>query len=184
MKIHILGAPGAGVTTLGKTLAARLGVPHFDTDDFHWFTDDPLPYRRRRNPEHRLRLLREALDPLEHWVLSGSLCGWGDAFIPQFDAVVWRWLPVEVRLARIREREIERYGIERLVDGGDLQRVFDTFLQWAAAYDENGTNPRSRTQELKWLAALSCPVLKLEEDAPPAVLADTIEQWVAGGRIA
>lgn len=180
MKIHLLGAPGAGVSTLGKALAERLGAVHFDTDDFHWFTGDELPYRRRRNPEHRRRLLDEALASADHWVLSGALCGWGDVFIPQFDAVVWLWLPAGVRLARIRERERGRYGAERLAPGGDLHAVFEKFLHWAAAYDADTGNIRSRPAELAWLAALPCPVLKVEQEMPLPHLTTMVADWVSG----
>ena len=166
MKIHLLGAPGAGITTLGKALAEHFKVPHFDTDDYHWFTDDALPYRRRRNPDHRRQLMTKDLAAHDSWVLSGALCGWGDVYIPQFDAVVWLWLPVELRLARIRERERLRYGAARIAPGGDLNVVFEKFLAWAAAYDDESGNIRSRARELEWLAALDCPVLKVEAEMP------------------
>jgi adenylate kinase family enzyme len=163
-KWHILGAPGSGVSTLGKALAARLQIPHFDTDDYHWFTDDALPYRRRRNPEHRRQLMRKDFAENASWVLSGALCGWGDEFIPQFDQVVYLWLPAEIRLARIRERERLRYGADRIGPGGDLNGVFEKFLAWAAAYDNDSDNVRSRAKELEWLAALNCPVLRIETE--------------------
>jgi len=159
-----LGAPGAGVTTLGKSLATHLQIPHFDTDDYHWFTDDALPYRRRRNPDHRRQLMTKDFSDNESWVLSGALCGWGDVFIPQFDRVIYLWIPVETRLARIRERERLRYGAERIGPGGDLNGVFEKFLTWAAAYDEASDNVRSRAKELEWLEALSCPVLRIETE--------------------
>lgn len=163
MRIHIFGAPGAGVTTLGKQLAAALQTPHFDVDDYHWFTGDDLPYRRRRNPDHRRQLLGADLDAHEHWVLTGSLCGWGDVFIPKFEAVVWLWRPVEVRLAQIRAREQARYGDARIAPGGDLHGVFEKFMTWAAAYDDTSDNIRSRDRELEWLTGLNCRVLKLED---------------------
>jgi adenylate kinase family enzyme len=165
-KLHILGAPGSGVTTLGRALAQTLGIPHFDTDDYHWFTDDALPYRRRRNPDHRRQLMVKDLDAHEAWVLSGTLCGWGDVFIPRFDAVVYCWLPAETRLMRIQQRELARYGVERLAPGGDLHTVFEKFCTWAAAYDEDSGNIRSRARELEWLGNLSCPVLQIEEELP------------------
>ncbi len=164
--LHILGAPGSGVTTLGRALAERLNIPHFDTDDYHWFTDDALPYRRRRNPDHRRQLLTKDLDACEGWVLSGALCGWGDVFIPRFEAVVYLWLPAEIRLARIQQRELARYGAERIGLGGDLHTVFEKFCAWAAAYDEDSGNIRSRARELEWLEQLTCPVLRMEEEMP------------------
>lgn len=167
MKLHILGAPGSGVSTLGKSIAQHWQAPHFDVDDYHWFTDDPLPYRRRRNPEHRRQLLLNDLQKHQSWVLSGALCGWGDVLIPQFDAVIWLWLPVEIRLARIRAREEARYGASRICPGGDLHTVFEKFCSWAASYDEPTGNIRSREQELAWLQKLACPVFQfdLEVDA-------------------
>jgi adenylate kinase family enzyme len=171
-QIHLMGAPGAGVTTLGRALADRLGYRHFDADDYHWFTSDPEPYRRRRNPEHRRQLLRADLDAaVGGWVLSGSVLGWGDEFVSRFQTVVYCWQPSAVRLERIRSRELVRYGAARLAPGGDLNGVFEKFLQWAAEYDtlpEPGTNPRlrSRVAELAWLATLACPVWKLEAELP------------------
>lgn len=173
-RLHLLGAPGSGVTSLGKALAARLSWQHFDTDDYHWFTEDVLPYRRRRNPDHRRQLLSRDLDTSENWVLSGSLCGWGDVFIPCFDAVIYLWAPVDVRIARIQAREWKRYGAERLAPNGDLHQVFEKFVAWAAAYDDAHENIRSRAKELEWLKALPCPVIKIEVEMPLSVMADQV----------
>ncbi len=156
-RIHVMGAPGAGTTTLGRQLAQRLGCAHFDSDDYHWFTTDPEPYRRRRNPDHRRALLTADLDAHESWVLSGSLCGWGDVFAPRFDTVVFCTAPVAVRLARIRARELARYGPERLEIGGDLHDVFLKFLDWAAAYDTEPERMRSFAFEKNWVTE-HCPV--------------------------
>lgn len=177
-RLHILGAPGSGVTSLGKELATRLGCPHLDTDDYHWFTDDALPYRRRRNPDHRRLLMSRDLDASPAWILSGSLCGWGDVFIPRFDAVIYLWLPAELRVTRIQAREIQRYGAERLAPGGDLQGVFEKFISWAAAYDAVNDNIRSKDQELKWLDALPCPQIKIEVELPLPVLADRVVEML------
>jgi adenylate kinase family enzyme len=163
-KIHVMGAPGAGTTSLGKALAQDLSCPHFDTDDAYWFTDDELPYRRKRNPDHRRQILTERLSSTKSWVLSGSLCGWGDVFAPQFDLVVWLWLPAAVRIPRIEQRERQRYGDARLDPGGDLHVVFEKFKAWAADCDGEGGGLRSRENELAWLEKLECPVLRIEEE--------------------
>ena len=172
--IHIFGAPGSGVTTLGKALAERLGFSHFDTDDYYWFTEDALPYRRKRNPDHRRQLLQNDLEKSEAWVLSGALCGWGDVFVPTFEFVIYLHLPLDIRLTRIREREVQRYGAGRLDTNGDLHIVFEKFLNWAAAYDEADGPKRSRASELLWLQKLACPVLNISEEMPLNVLIDYV----------
>jgi adenylate kinase family enzyme len=173
-KIHIMGAPGAGTTSLGKALAKHLDCPHFDTDDVYWFTDDELPYRRKRNPDHRRQILTERLASSESWVLSGSLCGWGDVFAPQFDLVVWLWLPAAVRIPRIEQRERLRYGDARLEPGGDLHLVFEKFKVWAAACDDAGGGLRSKENELAWLGKLDCPVIRFEENLEIGHLMDRV----------
>lgn len=176
-RMLVFGAPGAGVTNLGRALARRLGYTFFDTDDYYWFTDDPLPYRRKRNPEHRLRLLTEDMGRTgDRFVVSGALLGWGDSLLPRFDAVVYRWLPTPIRLERIRQRETERYGAERLAPGGDLNGVFEKFLSWAAGYDDApATSLRGRSAETAWLEnECRVPVLYLNEDLPVDVLLDRL----------
>lgn len=175
MKINILGAPGAGVSTLGKALAGRLGYPFFDTDDYYWFTGDALPFRRKRNPEHRRQLLLHDLEGKQAFVLSGALPGWGDALVQLPDILIYRWLPVEIRLKRIADRETLRYGAERLTAGGDLESVYLKFKDWAAGYDARSPEQwRSRSSEMAWLETALRPVLILEDDLPVDLLIDKI----------
>ena len=99
-RIHILGASGSGVTTLGFALAERLGCCCFDSDDYFWLSTAP-PYEVKRDRAQRPTLLMRDLSAHAAWILSGSACGWGDVAIPLFDAVVYLWLPTAVRLERL-----------------------------------------------------------------------------------
>src|SRR5207237_4620853 len=103
-RIHILGASGSGTTTLGRALAARLQCPHFDTDDYFWLPTDP-PFTHQRERKERQRLLMDDITAHDAWVVSGSLCGWGDVAIRLFEFVVFLWIPSKVRMARLRVRE-------------------------------------------------------------------------------
>jgi hypothetical protein len=87
-RIHILGASGSGTTTLGCALAERLQCPHFDADDYFWLPTDP-PFTHQRERTQRQRLLMDDLTAHDSWVVSGSLCGWGDVAIPLFELVVF-----------------------------------------------------------------------------------------------
>ncbi|MBK6930998.1 MAG: hypothetical protein IPH12_09025 [Saprospirales bacterium] len=176
-RIHIFGAPGSGVTTLGRALAQRLEYACFDTDDYYWYTTDSLPYRRKRNPEHRLRLLRQDIEGAEQYIVCGALLGWGDSLLERFDAVVYRWLPATMREARIRSRETARYGSGRLAIGGDLHGVLEKFITWAKAYDSESLNRRSRAAETAWLQQSKIPTLLLTEDMPLEELLSAIEAF-------
>jgi adenylate kinase family enzyme len=107
--IHILGASGSGTTTLGRVLAERLQCPHFDTDDYFWLPTDP-PYTQRRERSERAQLLMDDVTAHDAWVVSGSLCGWGDMAISLFELVVYLAIPRDIRMARLRQRELARFG--------------------------------------------------------------------------
>ena len=108
-RIHILGASGSGTTTLGRALAARLQCPHFDTDDYFWLPTDP-PYTQQRERTERQQLLLNDITAQDAWVLSGSLCGWGDVAIPLFELDVFLTIPQDIRMARLRQREPNDLG--------------------------------------------------------------------------
>ena len=158
-RIHILGASGSGTSTLGDALANVLPHTYLDTDEYFWTTKftEPRPVPERRE------MLKEELFQSEQWILSGSLVGWGDCFMPSLGVVICLWIPPDVRLARLQQRERERYGAESLV-GGSLYEQSQAFLNWAALYDHAGTEVRSKTLHEQWLAELSCPILRIEGD--------------------
>jgi adenylate kinase family enzyme len=110
-RIHITGASGAGVTTLGRALADALAIPHHDTDDYFWQPTSP-PYQHNREKADRLRLMQEMFPGRDGWVLSGSLDGWGDPLIPYFDLVVFLQTAQTFRLNRLRGREATRFGAD------------------------------------------------------------------------
>ena len=132
-RIHILGASGSGTTTVGRALAEHLHVPHFDTDDYFWVPTDP-PFTHQRARPERQQLLMDALTAHDAWVVSGSLCGWGDMAIPLFELVVFLSIPHDIRMTRLRQREHERFG-ERILPGGDMYVSSQAFLAWAASYE-------------------------------------------------
>jgi adenylate kinase family enzyme len=162
-RIHIVGASGSGTTSLASAIATRYGHRHLDTDDFFWKPTSP-PYREKRPREERLPLLRQALLESGPWVLSGSLCGWGDSLIPEFELVVFLAVPTPVRLMRLRARETERYGQHAIMPGGELYTAHVEFLEWAGHYDTGGLEMRSRALHEAWLASIPCAVVRLDGD--------------------
>jgi len=165
MRVHIVGASGSGTTTLGRALAGRLGVLHFDTDDYFWLPSTPA-FQHIRERTERQAMLGADLEGHSAWALSGSLCGWGDRFIPRFDLVVFLWAPPDIRLTRLRARERARYGAA-IEPGGELHARFVRFMAWAAGYDEGLDVPeRCRRLHEDWLAALPCPVVRFLDAAP------------------
>lgn len=165
LRIHVTGASGAGTTTLGGALAGRLGVDHFDVDDYYWLSSDP-PYQKSRDVPERLGLLQTLLTPADSWVLSGALEDWGDPLIPLFDLVIFVQVPTEIRLLRLRSRELQRFGEEAISPGGTMFERYRDFIHWAQSYETADEQRRSRKRHEDWLSGLSCKVLRLS-GVPP-----------------
>ena len=173
VRVHITGASGAGVSTLGRALAAHFAVPQFDTDDVYWLPTDP-PFRDKRPIPERLALLRRAFAK-SAFISSGSLDGWGDPLIPFFDAVIFLRTPTALRLARLRARETETFGPANVAPGGAHHIEHEAFLEWAADYDHGLQSGRNLPRHLTWLATLPCPVLRLDGSAPTqAMMAEAV----------
>jgi adenylate kinase family enzyme len=164
-RIHMTGASGSGVTSLGRALATALALPHHDTDDYLWLPTTP-PYRELRPAADRLRLMREMFLPRADWVLSGGLDGWGDELIPLFDLVVFLQTPHDIRMRRLREREAVHFGERAVAPGGWRHEETESFIEWASHYEDGSREGRSLAAHEAWLAALPCPVLRLDGSRP------------------
>src|SRR5215216_4004937 len=139
-RLHILGASGAGTTSLGAALAQRLGHPHVDADSLFWLPTDP-PFTTKRPKDERQAMLLRQLPGAGQWVFSGSAPEWAKPVEPFYDLVVFLRLDPAVRMERLRRREAERY-VKRIEAGGDMAVASSEFLKWAGAYDTAGASAR------------------------------------------
>lgn len=165
--IHILGASGSGTTTLAQAIERKYGYKWLDTDHYLWLPTDP-PFTASRPYEKRIPLMMASIEENHKCVISGSLCGWGDIFIPQFELVIFIYTPSDIRRKRLKEREYERFG-ERIRKGGDMYDGHTKFIDWAMAYDTGDIEERSLKSHEEWLKHLFCAVIRLDGT-------DTIEQ--------
>lgn len=168
-RIHIIGAAGSGTSTLGQALARELPHVHLDTDTYYWLDSDV--FTKKRDVPERLALMKEDFAKHPDWVLTGSLCGWGDELMPYFDLVIFLYIPPAIRLERLRQRELERYG-DAVLPGGSRYEHACAFYDWASQYDTAGPELRSKVMHERWMSQLACPVLRIEGD-------HTVEERIA-----
>jgi adenylate kinase family enzyme len=181
--IHITGASGSGVTTLGRNLARATGAVQLDTDDFYWDSAAPK-FTRKRDVADRLSLLRAAMDDAKSrgWILSGSIGTWGAPLVPDISLVIYLGTPTDVRLSRLRNREAAEFGQEAVSPGGSRYDNFRDFIDWASHYESGTREGRSRQMHEAFLAGLSCPVLRLEGTAPPEELVIRVLEFLKAPR--
>lgn len=170
--IHIFGASGSGTSTLAEAIYERTGFQWVDTDAYYWLPTEPA-FTAKRPPAERLALMTEAVEAAQNAVVSGSLVGWGDPLMAYFTLAVRLELPQNVRMDRLRRRELERYG-DRVRHGGDMYEQSRAFMEWAAAYEDGAPPLRSRTLHDQWQEKLACPLLVLHSDRPVEELVDEV----------
>ena len=150
--IVICGPNGSGKSTLGRALAGALGYRLMDAEDYY-FPDPQSAYSMSRTREEVRTLLLEDMNRYGQFVLVSVNGDWGEEINARCGLVVWLDAPLELRLERVKQRTLDRFG-ERALPGGDLYEQEEAFHAFAAA--------RSVERIERWLDTVSCPVLRLD----------------------
>lgn len=178
MKIHIFGASGSGVSTLGKLLANEYQINCFDADNFYWKTTDP-PFQESFPVEERKLKISNAVKPYDEWIISGSLVSWGELVQQQFTVAIYLYVPLEERVKRLIKREAGRFG-KRIAFGGDMHQGHLEFLEWAAQYDQGHIGGRSKEKHEEWMKTLACPIKRFEGIFETEKLVEMAKEFING----
>jgi adenylate kinase family enzyme len=169
--ILICGLNGAGKTTLAREAANLLDYKHFDIEDF-WFLPSDIPFSRCRTKDECISLMLDAMERHENFVLSAVIADYGAEIIRRFDFAVILDVPHDLRLARIKQREIERFG-GRVLKGGDMYAMQQKFYGKCAARPEDYVE--------QWAKNLACPVIRVDGTRDVRDTAREIVEYIKGG---
>jgi adenylate kinase family enzyme len=168
--ILVCGLNGAGKTTLARELARLLGYKHMDIEEYCFLPSD-IPYTRPRPQDACNALMLADIQKHPHFVLSAVIGDFGEEILRRFDLAVLLSVPKEIRMARINQREIDKYG-NRVLEGGDLYEQQKRFHAFAAA--------RPTDYAAQWAKTLTCPVLCIDGTRDVHETAQEIAESVKG----
>lgn len=170
MGIIICGMNGSGKSTLGRALADSLGWRFIDNEDLYFPKDDPAYlYGRERTQEEVEQLLLEEVRRDERFVFAAVRGNYGAEVLPYYKAAVLVEVPRETRLARVRQRSLDKFG-DRALPGGDLYEQEKWFFDHISARPED--------YAVRWLEGVDIPVLRVDGTKPVGENIRGIRQWM------
>jgi adenylate kinase family enzyme len=121
-RIAIVGAPGAGKSTLARRLAANLDAHHIELDALHF-----LPAWKLR-PEEAVRADVGQAVAAERWVACGNWRGLRDVVWGRATSVVWLDYSLAVCFQRLLKRTVRRCWSGEELHNGNREDFVTQFL--------------------------------------------------------
>lgn len=149
--IIVCGLNGTGKSTLGKALAERLGYHFIDNENLYF--PQAESYAAPRTREEAESLLSAEIQAHPDFVYATVKMAQGDAFYPCFRYAILIYVPRDIRLQRVRNRSLQKFG-SRMLPGGDLYEQEEQFFASVAAKAEDSVE--------NWIVGLGCPVLRVD----------------------
>ena len=156
----ITGSSGAGKTTLGQLVARELGFTLVDVDEYIWRRDTEIPFTAMYPKAEKNSRLMDAISGCDHFVMAGSMDSFHEHFDPYFNLVVHLHADAQLRVKRVHERALERFG-ERIEVCGDMYEEHQRMLNDIAGYDFGIGGCTLQTHK-SWLESLQCKVIRLD----------------------
>lgn len=170
MGLIVCGMNGSGKSTLGRALAEHLGWRFIDNEDLYFPKIDPdYLFAHQRTQEEVERLLLEEVQRDDRFVFAAVKGNYGEAVLPYYRAAVLVEVPRELRLQRVQQRSLDKFG-DRARPGGDLYEREKWFFDHISARPEDYAE--------RWLASVDIPVLRVDGARPVEENIDLISEWL------
>lgn len=170
MGIMICGLNGVGKSTLGAALAEKLNLYLIDHERLYFPARDVTnPYAAPRTHEEVQKILLRELAGHKNFVFTAVKGNYDESICSLFQYVVLLHVPKEIRMQRVKNRSLQKFG-ERLLPGGDLQEQEERFFNFV----------QSRPEHLveDWVRTLNCPVLRADGTVPIEDNVRKITKWI------
>lgn len=171
MKIQIIGASGTGKSTLGKYISEKTGIYWIDTDKYLW---KDANFTQQYPVAKRLEMCNYDITNYRDYIVSGSVHTWNPEGFHDRELLVLLRLDEEIRMKRLYDRELTRFG-NRMLQGGEHYELTCEFLEWCKTYvteDENAVC--SLACHMRLMNKAICKTLILNSDEPIGSLCSSI----------
>lgn len=168
MRLQIIGAPGTGKSALAKYISEQRNIKWIEAEHYQW---QDQARKQENSLDVRMALYEKDIAENKAYVVSGSVFSWCQSGFTNRDVLIFLYLDEDIRMQRLREREIQRMGEQHMWLGDD--RLYtNEFLENCKTYktqtDINVADSYAEHQHQ--LEISKSPVLRLNSDRPLEVL--------------
>ena len=133
MRIVIIGSPGAGKTTLAKSIATALAIPFVELDALHW--DPGWTAMSVTDPDEFARRVATSTAG-DAWVVDGNYASVRDLVWPLATHLIWLDYDRPLIMARVIRRTLARLVFRTALWSGNKERLRDVLrpshpIAWA-----------------------------------------------------
>ena len=121
-RVNVVGTCGSGKTTVGRLLAARLGVPFVEMDALSWQPNWTLA------PDEEIRALVDEATRGDGWVIDGNYSRFRDIVWARADTVVWLDYRFPVAFLQLVGRTLRRVLTGEQLWNENRERLRTAFL--------------------------------------------------------
>lgn len=154
-RIHIIGGPGAGKTTLASRLVRRRGVAHHKLDDIAFDPDSGVA----RPLAVRLHDISSIADQ-PAWVTEGVYLWWTSQLLTLADLIVWLDLPPYAALFRKLPHHLQRTLTGGYPHAGMRNQIAHTLFAWNYYMKPGGAMPYSSDEDRRVTRSATSQVLE------------------------
>lgn len=160
MKVQIIGGSGTGKSTLAKFISEKENIKWIDTDRYLWkdesFTEN-YPVERRKE------MYEKDMESECAYVVSGSIFSWHPNGFNDRDLFVFLYLDEEIRMKRLRRREIKRNNPKKTWRDED-GNMTNEFIEWCKTYlkEKDKTMIGTFAAQTYEMELSKSPILKLD----------------------
>lgn len=133
------------------------------------FEASVIPYAKPRTREQVQELLLADMNKYGQFILSAVNGDFGDDINAMYDCVIYMKAALNIRLHRIKQRSIDKFG-KRVLEGGDMYEKEQKFFDFVASRTMDKTDI--------WLKSLRCPVIIVDGTEPALINARMLKESI------
>ncbi len=144
-----------------------------DVEDYY-FKKSVIPYANPRTKEEVQELMLADMKKYGQFILSSVNGDFGDEINSFYNCVIYIKAPLDIRLERVKQRSIDKFG-SRVLEGGDMYEEENNFFDFVVSRTMDKTDI--------WLQSVKCPIVYVDGTETITDNAEMINEMIQSNKL-